>query len=184
MSFISIFNWLDGVIILILVFFTLAGLKQGFIDGLMSLIIWLVAITLAYFLTDSFEQVFSNWVTHNKARYVLTFLLIMLFVWLVSKCLLFIITLIGSSDNEANVFNNLLGGALGLVKGSVLMTIVLLMLNLNHTVKAQSFWQDSYMVNKMIHYGSGIYNSMPEHIKNQIKQKRQQAENALKSQKH
>src|SRR5512141_3166103 len=110
-------NWLDIVILCILVLLVINGIRKGFILSLATLIalvlgIW-AAIRFSWFVSSFLNKTFhpsGSWLT--VLSYALTFILVVILVILIAKLLERVVKTVG-----LGLANRIIGGLFGLLKG-------------------------------------------------------------------
>ena len=119
-----VLNWFDWLVTMIIFCFALIGFSQGFVRGLIWMLISLISTVSAYFFSDSFNMNFvSKWVHSSEFAYWMSFLVIIFFVWIPGG-IMHIIFGIFHKDNQP-VINRLLGLFLGIVKSIVVISLIL-----------------------------------------------------------
>jgi membrane protein required for colicin V production len=166
-EFIAQLNWIDGIILIVIVFFALWGLKQGFIQGLLALIIWLVAGTVAYFYTPDFSVYLSKWIQAADVRFYLAFFVIVLGVWIVGGILSVLITSFSKSDHFS-FSDRVLGLVLGLIKGIFITSVAVAVLNMSSTISSDKAWQDSQVKPVMLDISSWVESVTPKEMNDRM----------------
>jgi membrane protein required for colicin V production len=123
-------NYLDIAIICILAWYIFSGIRKGFIISLASLVALAVgiyaAIHFAYFLDGIIAKTFNisaAWLP--VASFIAMFLLVLIGVMLIGKALEKVVDLVGM-----DLLNHLAGGLFGLLKGFLIVSILLYILNI------------------------------------------------------
>jgi membrane protein required for colicin V production len=167
MGFIAQLNWIDGVILVVIAFFALWGLKQGFIQGLLGLIVWLVAGAVAYFYTPDFSAYLSKWIETEDVRFYLAFFVIVLGVWIVGGILSVLITSFSKSDHF-NFSDRALGLVLGLIKGIFITSVAIAILNMGSSINSDKAWKDSQVKPIMLSISSWVESIIPKEINDKM----------------
>jgi membrane protein required for colicin V production len=118
-------NWLDIVILCIIVFLIINGIRKGFILSLATLIalilgIW-AAIHFSWFVSGYLNKTFhpsGTWLT--ILSYALTFILVVIAVVLIGKLLEKVVKTVG-----LGLANRIFGGLFGLLKGVLGVSVLL-----------------------------------------------------------
>jgi membrane protein required for colicin V production len=116
-------NWLDILILVVLIISAISGLVSGFIKTVFSLVGLIVAIILAgkYYVSLADHLGFIH---SEAAAHIVAFLIIFLVVILVATILGFIFTKIASAI-LLGWLNRILGAALGVVMGGLTIAALL-----------------------------------------------------------
>ena len=137
-----VFNWLDWFFIAVILIFGIFGFAQGFIKGLISLLTWFAALVLAYFFADSVTTHYTNqWFDSPEVSFWLSFFIIIIIVFIIGS----IIQVVFSIFRKVNqsITDRLLGFLFGVVKATLVTSLVVGVLNHNETIVKQSVWQNS-----------------------------------------
>lgn len=121
-------NWLDIVILCIIILLIINGIRKGFILSLATLValilgIW-AAIHFSWYVSGFLNKTFhpsGTWLT--ILSYTLTFLLVVLAVILVAKLLEKVVKTAG-----LGLANRLIGGMFGLLKGIIGVSVLLFLI--------------------------------------------------------
>jgi len=177
-EFIAQLNWIDGIILIVIAFFALWGLKQGFIQGLLALIIWLVAGAVAYFYTPALSAYLSKWIQTEDVRFYFAFFVIVLGVWIVGGILSVLITSFSKSDHFS-FSDRVLGLVLGLIKGIFIASVAVTVLNISSTINSDKAWQDSQVKPAMLGISSWVESIIPKEMNDRMFQKNETASDAI-----
>lgn len=122
-------NYIDIIFIIPIVWFTYQGFQRGFIIELASL----AALILGIYAALSFSEYAEGFLVNNLnleptylpvVSFILTFIVIVFLVYSVGKILEKVINMVA-----LGFINKLAGGVFGLLKGAVLISIVLMVIN-------------------------------------------------------
>ncbi len=124
------FNFLDYVLIAIVVISVLLSFSRGFIKEIISLCIWIAGVILALKFAPLLElriQAITNW---GLMSYLLGFIVIFLAVWLVG---LFIHLAIRSVVSRTGVSfaDRVIGGCFGIVRGLLAVSVLLMFIGMS-----------------------------------------------------
>lgn len=142
-------NWLDWVLLAIVVISTLISLKRGFFREALSLVIWVLAVFISVVFADHLAVTIKPWLApHVESPSLLKviaivsmFVLCLLVGGLLSLLLSQLIRLTGLSGTD-----RLLGTVFGALRGALLV-LVLLMVGQKLLPLSQEFWwQQSSLV--------------------------------------
>ena len=158
MSFFTQLNWLDIVVMLIILIFALYGLKQGLMKGMLAVIVWLVAGFCAYFFTDMFSSYFVKWIVSPNHRFYVAFLCIILSVWLLGSIL---ITSLYKKEPFA-LQDSVFGLLFGAVKGTLFVSVVMIFLSLKPSISSSFVWDHSKLAPPILALSSWVISIAPD----------------------
>ncbi len=140
-------NTIDVIILVILLFGGLNGLRQGFVKAFANLVGWIFALIVA----SKFAYVFAPYmsalsrdpVVQKIAAFAFIVLIIMILCWLVSSLLNGIL-----STLKLGPLNRLAGGAFGALKG--LLIVLITMQGLQPWVESSPHWKQSKFIQSLL----------------------------------
>ena len=140
-------NWIDYIIIAVIVISAVLSLMRGLMREIMALAVWLVAVGVGYFFHPYLASRMP-WIESDGLRTLAAFTLLF-FVAMVLGAL--INYLVSSLFEKAGISgtDRLLGGVFGALRGAALVVVFVLvagMLPLN----AQPWWQDSALLGHFV----------------------------------
>jgi len=156
-------NWVDIFILIFLLLNIIFGMRKGIIRSIINLIGIILAIFLSIFWFQELSQFLGKYITvNNEMLNIIAFILIFLSVCLIAKIAeillkkLFSLLFISWIDH--------LGGALfGLIRGSLMIGIILIVLSL---IPLPEFLQDqlknSFFANRFAVMTTIVYNSFQD----------------------
>ncbi|WP_298135727.1 CvpA family protein [Acidiferrobacter sp.] len=122
-------SWVDIVIVLVIGLFVLVGVLRGFISEVLSFLTWVLSFLVAWLFSGDFTGWFAGHVKDANLRSVLVFFLFF-FVTFV------ILVIVSHFIREAwfkvssRAVDRLLGGAVGFVKGALVIVLMVLLAGL------------------------------------------------------
>ena len=157
------FNWVDYVIITILILSVLAGFARGLIKELLSVLTWVVAFVVSSLFASKLASAFtgsskvqsmvsdaSNAIGMNTTESVsmlslgISFVSIFLVILVLGSLLSYVIS--GAAETVGLGFvNRIFGGVFGLVRG-VLINLVFIFIVQLTSYEQESWWKDSKLV--------------------------------------
>ncbi len=163
----SLLNWLDWIFIIIVFGFAIIGFSQGFVRGLISLLTWLIAAVSAYFFADSLDMNFvTKWFNSPEVAFWISFSAIVLFVWLLGG-VAHIIFGVFRKDHQT-VTDRLLGFLFGIVKSTLVVSLIVGVLSYNKALTEQEAWQDSLLVPWLVKGAVWVDHKLPEDVHEKI----------------
>ncbi|MDD8031877.1 MAG: CvpA family protein [Acidobacteriota bacterium] len=159
-------NWLDSILLIILLITFLFGLVKGFFRQIIGILAIVAGVILAsrYYVRLSVK--FYNLIDSDFWRNCLSFLLIFFGVLLVGWLLGFIIGKL--MKGSLSLTNHLLGGGLGLLKGILIGTVIVFaMLSFNFQRQALI---ESKLAPAMLKISKGLLELVPDDFKNHFRE--------------
>jgi len=116
-----VFNWLDVILLLILIVTVILGTIKGLVRQLIGILAVIVILALAYYpyVSQILKPLFSNEVIAHFLGFMLIFIVTLILGWVLGR--LFSKAMKGS----LKFLNHLLGGGLGLIKGVLICGIII-----------------------------------------------------------
>jgi membrane protein required for colicin V production len=161
-----IFNWLDIVLFIVICVTLVIGIIKGLVRQVIGLLAVIVGLILALLYYPYIAYLFGRVVSSQVLSYFLGFISIFLFVlclggiisWLVSKMI----------KGPLKFMNNLLGGALGLIKG-VLICGVLVFALLVFPVNVRAL-ENSFVAPYCLKMTKAVIGLIPQELKESFKE--------------
>lgn len=76
------FNWVDYIIVGIIVFSIIIGFFRGFVREAVSLVIWISAFIIAFKFSEPIKSHLQPWITSNSLQYAVAFIGLFLAVFI------------------------------------------------------------------------------------------------------
>jgi membrane protein required for colicin V production len=138
------FNWLDYIIIGIIVFSILVSLMRGFLSEAVSLLIWILAIIIALKFSAAISNLLAGIIHQPKIRVIISFILILVIVLVIGSIINHFLGLFVKTTGLSGP-NRLLGMVFGLARGVLLVAILLLFAKTTSVVK-NPIWHESQLI--------------------------------------
>ncbi|ALG68168.1 CvpA family protein [Beggiatoa leptomitoformis] len=137
-------NWADATILAVFSLSTIIGLLQGFIKEVLSLLAWLIAVSIAISFLGIFSEILYKSISYSDLRLGIAFsgLLLMslaLLHWINDL----IIQSVG--DVLPTLFERFLGGILGLARANIIILMLVLLAGLTQMPNWLS-WKQSILL--------------------------------------
>lgn len=158
------FTWPDYVIIAVIGLSTLISLIRGFVREAFSLIVWVVAIWLAFEFSPNLSEPFKAFVGSESIRLIIAFFVILVVVVIVGAILNYLFSLLVRKSGLSGT-DRLIGIIFGAARGVMVVGALVLIGNLSAVGKTNS-WQDA----QLLPYFDGLANWMGGFIPDQFKE--------------
>lgn len=137
------FNAVDAVILVVIALSSVFGLWRGLIKEVLSLLTWVVALVLGRLFSNETGNLFAGMVESEVARLVLGFAVIFVVVMMLGTALNHLLAKL-LSVTGLKLADRILGGAFGLLRGTVIVLVGLFLANafFSETV----LWQESSLI--------------------------------------
>lgn len=155
-------NWIDYSILAIIIFSTLISLVRGFVREVLSLIIWIGALWIAYKFAGVVADQFLNTFEVGGLRYPLAFFIVFLLVLIIGAILSYAVGRLVYQTGLSGT-DRLLGLAFGLARGVLLVGVLLLgaaLTNLNQ----HPAWAQAKILPQFSGLVNWLYAMLPEKI--------------------
>ncbi|MBU1078369.1 MAG: CvpA family protein [Spirochaetes bacterium] len=143
-------NKLDLIIVGIIVIFMIQSFRAGFLGEILSLAVFALSGYLAYILHPLLVPYLEFISGNNLVVKVCTMIIIFIVFYIVGKIAKsFIFDLI--DENELNGFDKVMGMILGLLKGAVIISLVILLISYLQLSLMQNLLDSSLISNKILY---------------------------------
>ncbi|GLQ30930.1 CvpA family protein [Litoribrevibacter albus] len=137
-------NWLDIVIISVIVVSALISLKRGFVKELLSLITWVAAILIARIYAYDFSHYLSDFANNGKSALVLAFFVLFIGTLVVGSLINFIVSQFVHAVG-LSMMDRFLGMAFGVIRGALIVVVGIGLMSLTAFTDGPA-WQSSVIV--------------------------------------
>ncbi len=135
-------NIFDLILVAVLSVFAITGMLRGLVLELLSLIMWPIAAIAAWLFADNVEGWFKELIGDSQLRLVACFIMIFVAVFIVGSILGYFINKVLPLKGVLRAPNLILGGAVGIVRGAVIIVIVFLVAGIT-TIPQRPWWRES-----------------------------------------
>lgn len=157
-------NWIDVVIVVLIVLSAIVGLVRGFVREAFSLATWIAAIVLSALYYEALAGVVPFDVGNITVQRTLSFALIFLGVLLVGSLINYLINRLAKAVGLGGI-DRVLGGAFGVLRGALLVTLLVLLLGLGITgLTDNHVWKQSKLIPKFENVAQWIKKETPENV--------------------
>ena len=142
-------NWVDYLILVIIIISTLISLLRGFLREIVSLVTWVVGFWVALRFARQLGDVFS--VIHNPSvRVVIGFAILFVVILIIGAAINFLIGKI-MEKTGAGAADRVLGMLFGMVRGVVIVAVLVIMAGFT-TLPQNDWWH----VSRLIPYAESV----------------------------
>lgn len=142
-------NELDLTILIILGFSALVSLLRGFVKEALSLLIWVVAFTVAIALSPQLGVYLADWFAHETLRVISAFIILFVGTLIVGGLVNKVIVSLVSKAGLGPI-DRMLGTVFGLLRGAIVVLACLMIIPNIITVEDQDWWTQSQLVPKFL----------------------------------
>lgn len=161
-------NWIDIVIVVLIILSAVVGLVRGFVREAFSLATWGAAIVLSIMFFKQLSAALPFQIPNAIAQNILAFSLIFLAVVIFGSLINYLINRATKAVGLGGV-DRVLGGAFGVLRGALLVTLLVLLLGLGITGMTETdVWKKSKLVPKFQQVAEWIKQETPEEVLNLI----------------
>ena len=136
-------NEVDAIILVIIGLSCLFGIWRGLVKEVLSLVTWIAALTLARLYSGVLADFMGNLISNESARYVTAFAIVFVFVMMTGTLINHVISKL-LTITGLKLVDRLLGGAFGVVRGSVIIVVILFVTGV--FVNETPQWQESQLI--------------------------------------
>jgi len=136
-------NEVDAIILVIIGLSCLFGIWRGLVKEVLSLVTWVAALTLARLYSGVLADFIGNLISNESARYVTAFAIVFVFVMMTGTLINHVISKL-LTITGLKLVDRLLGGAFGVVRGSVIIVVILFVTGV--FVNETPQWQESQLI--------------------------------------
>ncbi|HLF31787.1 MAG TPA: CvpA family protein [Xanthomonadales bacterium] len=155
-------TWPDYAIAATILISILVGMLRGFINEVLSLLIWAAAFILAYQFGGDVAQMMEEHVTLPSARSAMGFAGLFILVLLVGGMLSYLIGRLVESTGLTGT-DRLLGGAFGAARGLALVVACILVAGFT-PIPADPWWKESVWIKRLMPLVDWAIEFLPENV--------------------
>ena len=161
------FNWIDASILGLIALSALIGLGRGLVRELLSLVIWSLALFLAWRLYPLLEPELAPWLPGATSRAAAAYLLPDLGLVMVGGLAGYLLTSLVELAGLGGT-SRLLGAFFGLVRG-VLIVAMLAFLGALTPVADHAVWQDSRLIGRFQVLAERVLAEVPPQVEDRVR---------------
>ena len=155
-------NWFDYAIIATLALSILVGLWRGFIGEVLALACWVCAFWVAWMFGPVLAEQFSARISVPSVRVMLGYSLCFIAVLIAGAIVSYLMRKLVSGSGLSGT-DRLLGMVFGLVRGSALVVLVVLLMKFTPVVR-DDWWQQSSMLPTFDRGAGWVTSYLPEQV--------------------
>lgn len=159
--------WVDFVIIALVGFSALIGLARGLIREVLSLVIWLSALLVAWIYYPQLQPHLAPWISTTSVRMAGAFLVLVLAVLVVGTLLGHLLTTLVEKTGLSGT-DRLLGLLFGAARGALLTAMVVFLAALT-PVPEDPWWKDSVLIGRFQVLAEQVLAQMPPELIERVK---------------
>jgi membrane protein required for colicin V production len=161
-------NAFDYVMIVVLVAFTITGALRGFVLEALSIVLWPLTAFIAWLLADQVAPMFESFIGEPQLRLVAAFMLIFLVVFIIGTIVIYLIHRALPLRGVLRRPNVILGAAVGLLRGAIIIVIVFLVAGIT-SLPQRPWWRESLLAPHFQKAAIAVGAFMPRDIARHIK---------------
>ncbi len=163
-------NYIDIGIIVLIFLSALVGFVRGFVREALSLTVWVAAIVLTIAFAEDLSTKLPFTISYALAPLIIAAVLIFVGVLIAGSLLNYIVNK-GLYAIGMGGLDRVLGGAFGVIRGALVVTLLVLLLSLGLTpfVTDSVFWKESAFVPRFKEGAEWVKNMIPADIEQKIK---------------
>lgn len=159
------FNWLDIILIAILLITLILGVIKGLIRQIIGILAVIVGLILAVYYYSSVAQVFERLVSNLTLTYLLGFFAVFIAVLCLGWLLSYLLSKL--MKGPLKFLNHVFGGALGFLKGILICGVIVLALLI--FPKEKRALTESVLAPYCLHITRAMYYLIPQSLKQEFK---------------
>lgn len=137
-------HWLDIVILGVMLLSMLTGIIRGFVKELIALVIWVLAISLAYHFSPVLDPYLRGWMSDQRFRFIAGFIAIMLSVLIVGGIANALLSMLMKKSGLSGT-DRILGMGFGFARGVFIVSLGLVVFHMTSLSKEEQL-KDSKML--------------------------------------
>lgn len=156
----SALNGADWVIVAILLVSIIVGLWRGLIREVLSLIVWVAAITAAILFGADVAEFYGDWISVPSVRVALGYATVFLLVFIVFALLSWLVTRLIRNGGLSGT-DRMLGLGFGLLRGGLLVAVLVLLLGYT-PMPRDPWWQQSQLIPRFEPLATWVRERLPD----------------------
>jgi membrane protein required for colicin V production len=145
MMILSAFNWIDFLILSVILISLIIGFIRGFIRETISLATWVLAVWIGIAFSPLLSPYLASFVTSKPFRLALIFIVLLIAVVLVGNLISRALVKIVSKTGLSGV-NHLLGVGFGAIRGLLIVVVALLFIEVLFSPYGNTAWKEAQIL--------------------------------------
>lgn len=158
------FNWVDYVVISLILISTLISLMRGFLSEAISLLTWIIAVIVAFNYSSSISVFFAHFIHKASLRIIASFVALFVLTLLLGGIINYFFAVFVQRSGLSGT-NRILGMAFGFARGIFLVAIFILFANFTSFVK-EPWWTHSQLIPHFQDLTQWLQNVLPVEFNN------------------
>ncbi len=159
--------WVDYLIVGVLLLSAVIGLVRGLIREVVSLVIWGIAIFVAWTFYQPVADMLTPWVSTPSLRLGLGVLILIVGVLFVGAIMAYILTLLVEKTGLTGT-DRLLGLVFGAARGAVIVALAVFLAALT-PLTTDAWWQESNLLVHFQHLADQLLALVPPEVTERVK---------------
>lgn len=140
-------NWVDAVIVVVIVLSAGVGFIRGFGREIFGLAAWVVAFYLAFHFSPNLSAWMTGWISARTPRLVLAFAIIFVLVVILGAIINVALGRLINNSGLAGT-DRMLGVGFGVLRGIALLVMLVLLAGVT-SIPRDTWWQDSVLMHHL-----------------------------------
>ena len=162
-------NWLDYVIIGIVLLSTIGGALRGLLKEVLPLVSLVLGLLIAYRVSPSLHPYADEWLRNDTMAYVFCFVLVFALAWIALGLLSGLLYKLVKAT-AAGPLDKLFGAVLGIVRG-VVVAVIIVVAVLAFLPPGHSALQDSSLAPSTLYIGQLAWSIMPDDARAELERR-------------
>lgn len=158
MAFLESINFLDILIIIVILILSLFALVKGLFKNIVLLVLMIFSVVLAGILAQKIQQTYINSLIEDpNIAYIVSFILVLLGAYLIIFGIMKVF--LRNNKEKESLSNTIFALFVALIRFSFVFAIVCSTLNSFDAVKENSLWENSALVKPLVKFGDYAFNT-------------------------
>ncbi|MEN9471418.1 MAG: colicin production protein [Pseudomonadota bacterium] len=162
----STFNWIDYTIIAIMALSVLISVMRGFVREVISLVIWVAAITVSFIFYQYIANLLINIIHSDSVRLVISFVGLFIATLVLGMLINYLIGQLVSNTGLSGT-DRVLGIVFGIARAIIVVVLLIMLAGLTPFAK-EATWQESVLVPHFQPLENWLSSFLPDSIHSQL----------------
>ncbi|MBK1645378.1 colicin V production CvpA [Thiocapsa imhoffii] len=160
-------NWLDFVIIGVVILSALVGLARGLIREVVSVGVWIAAIVVAWLFHAQVAELLVPYLSQGSVRLAIAFIVLILATLVLGAILGAMLSVVIEKTGLSGL-DRLLGLGFGAARGVIIVAMAVFLMNYT-PITQDAWWQESQLVSQFEHVAAWLIELVPPEIQAKIR---------------